>query len=533
MPPISPHDFTPDYDPDDLPRIPPRTLHFACTGCGKCCNASPTMTIEEGFDLADVFLMSAMLRFSPLKDDVHRTGHPTFADRDVPMPIHVELHCKTMGWTEHNNRCSALRDDMKCGIYERRPTMCRVVPFDLHLRPDLVNKLPQWEEAEGRAHGFECDWSDKAPVIVTPKGIVDPQYREPYEKGRALMEASQEYIKVIPEGFLMQRWQAIKERFRGRGNEDTLMPFSNFVVAAVALGRMDMDRAREILAHQVRIAERLEAEALQRRDKAERNTTNAIREIRKVCKMTLTDLEQLVAEAGDILAQQGADLPEADIDHDAMMEMIQSMSVNTAPEGGAWRDWQDAAWAGFLSKMRWDFEYVWQGGAEGPAFRLARPDAAPVDAWTVEQNPVPGDTPDSDSFVSFHGDYRSKNGPGGILLLLIELGQWRQGGINTTLMGWWLPPNAASSEPWRMVCARGGAARAGCLPLDDLLRLASPSQTVRFTAVDDAAGHAVATSMELAQAEAGEQGYRRMFMRKMAERMAEFEQAGMLGRRED
>lgn len=181
---IEPHCGAMRRDAESITRLPSRTIRFACTACGKCCNDTPMMSVVEAFELADVFLAGPLLRFSPLPEDIFATGHPVMHDEDSRSPVYVELHCKPIAWTRHNRRCPVLRDDQKCGIYDRRPGVCRVVPFDLHLRPDLVSKAPVADEALARRLGFECDWSELAPVMVAPDGVVDPSYRADYERAR-------------------------------------------------------------------------------------------------------------------------------------------------------------------------------------------------------------------------------------------------------------------------------------------------------------------------------------------------------------
>src|ERR1700690_1406057 len=88
-------------------RLPSKTIRFACTACGKCCNDTPTMSVIEAFDLADVFLAGPVLRFSPLREDIYQTGHPVIDDRDSAFPVYVELQCKPVAWTRHNRRCTA------------------------------------------------------------------------------------------------------------------------------------------------------------------------------------------------------------------------------------------------------------------------------------------------------------------------------------------------------------------------------------------------------------------------------------------
>jgi Fe-S-cluster containining protein len=293
-------------DAESMIRLPSKTIRFACTACGKCCNDVPTMSVAEAFALADVFLAGPVLRFSPLREDIYGTGHPVMDDRDSRFPVYVELQCKPIAWTRHNGRCPVLRDDNTCGIYDRRPGMCRMVPFDLHLRPDLVSKAPIAGEELARKLGFECEWSEKAPVVVGPEGFVDPSYRADYERARRDITKSHALIRFIPSELLLEALQAAKRNARSGQPMDVPVFFAVLVAAAVAAGFFDSDRAREILEAQIRVADALEAAAIRRRDKDERGTTKAVRDARDKCRQVLANLDENVAMATAVSANNRA-----------------------------------------------------------------------------------------------------------------------------------------------------------------------------------------------------------------------------------
>lgn len=294
-------------DLESMLRLPSKTIRFACTGCGKCCNDTPMMSVVEAFALADVFLAGPLLRFSPLREDIYKTGHPVLYDEGSRFPVYVELHCKPIAWTGHNHRCPVLGDDNKCGIYDRRPGMCRVVPFDLQLRPDLVAKAPVAGEELSRRLGFACDWSEMAPVVVAPDGFVDPGYRADYERARRDVAQSLALIRYIPGEAVMEALASTKRQSRGgRPIGDVPMFFPMLVAAAVAAGFFGIGRAREILEAQVRVADALEAEAIRRKDKAERDTTRAVRDAREKCRRMLASLEENIARAGTVPASNSA-----------------------------------------------------------------------------------------------------------------------------------------------------------------------------------------------------------------------------------
>lgn len=84
-------------------------LTFTCIpGCGFCCTCSPGLVEDE----------------------------PTVLGRDpVVGPLVVERENGTLGLALGGGKvaCTFLQDDRRCGIYEKRPSVCRTFPFHVHL----------------------------------------------------------------------------------------------------------------------------------------------------------------------------------------------------------------------------------------------------------------------------------------------------------------------------------------------------------------------------------------------------------------
>ena len=77
-----------------------RGLSFQCLpGCGFCCTASPLVLPPEA---------------GPLGDLVRRAP-----DGNLRIPV-------------KGIACGVLQPDMRCGVYERRPAVCRVYPYSVH-----------------------------------------------------------------------------------------------------------------------------------------------------------------------------------------------------------------------------------------------------------------------------------------------------------------------------------------------------------------------------------------------------------------
>jgi Fe-S-cluster containining protein len=114
-----------------------RGLSFSCKpGCGFCCTASPLVLPAEA---------------PPLGEWVRRTD-----DGTLRIPI-------------QGVSCSALRDDRGCGVYEARPTVCHLYPYQVHAArriqvsvtlacPGVEAMHPTDPDTEGtRQHPFGVD----------------------------------------------------------------------------------------------------------------------------------------------------------------------------------------------------------------------------------------------------------------------------------------------------------------------------------------------------------------------------------------
>lgn len=95
-------------------------LRFACSGCGRCCR-----DLRVPLTLADARRLpsSAIAWLRP--DEVDMTGEP---ESFVLLPEGRRL----LVLAQHDNACVFLTDD-GCSVYERRPSACRMYPFDVSL----------------------------------------------------------------------------------------------------------------------------------------------------------------------------------------------------------------------------------------------------------------------------------------------------------------------------------------------------------------------------------------------------------------
>jgi Fe-S-cluster containining protein len=112
-------------------------IHFKCTQCGKCCRDSKIpLTVAEAMNwLNRGHRVQLICEASPwpqgLADDDPRAAHfkrRSFAATSGMMPtrVVVTLVADTAG------ACPNLLADMRCGIYENRPLVCRIYPAEIN-----------------------------------------------------------------------------------------------------------------------------------------------------------------------------------------------------------------------------------------------------------------------------------------------------------------------------------------------------------------------------------------------------------------
>lgn len=122
-------------------------VHFNCTQCGNCCrNLKLPLTVAEAMtwltDGRSVQLLCEGMPWleEPAADDrlaAHRRGRSfAAASGSMPARVTVVLAAPIAG------RCPNLQANLQCGIYARRPLVCRVYPAEINpfIRLDPARK---------------------------------------------------------------------------------------------------------------------------------------------------------------------------------------------------------------------------------------------------------------------------------------------------------------------------------------------------------------------------------------------------------
>jgi Fe-S-cluster containining protein len=156
------------------------SLHFECTQCGNCCrNLKLPLTVSEaqawlkdGHDVQVLCDATPWLNEPDAADQraAHRRRR-SFATLSGSLPTRVVavLAANLAG------ACPNLRADQSCGIYERRPLVCRIYPAEIN---PFVKLDPAKKGCPPEA------WHTEHPLLQRDGRLVDDVVRRNIEKSR-------------------------------------------------------------------------------------------------------------------------------------------------------------------------------------------------------------------------------------------------------------------------------------------------------------------------------------------------------------
>ena len=155
-------------------------IHFGCTQCGKCCRDTKVpLTVAEAIEWLnrgdEVQLLCEASPWPAELDGEPRAAHfkrRSFAVISGTMPtrVVVMLVANVVG------ACPNLLSDMRCGIYEDRPLVCRIYPAEIN------PFIPLKRENKG------CPpeaWAKDQPLLQRGQVLMDDVMSRDIEKSRA------------------------------------------------------------------------------------------------------------------------------------------------------------------------------------------------------------------------------------------------------------------------------------------------------------------------------------------------------------
>ncbi|UPG92568.1 YkgJ family cysteine cluster protein [Luteibacter aegosomatissinici] len=145
------------------------SLRFACTMCGRCCHslrlplsvAEAQAWLEDGGEV-EVFCEAIPWPEEPAPDNgpAWHKRKRSFAAVSGHLPVRVIVTLVAA----FDGACPNLRADMGCGIYERRPTACRVYPAEVNpfvaLEPAQKLCPPEAWTSGGLFQDDQGHWTD-------------------------------------------------------------------------------------------------------------------------------------------------------------------------------------------------------------------------------------------------------------------------------------------------------------------------------------------------------------------------------------
>ena len=148
-------------------------LHFKCTQCGRCCHDTRVpLTVEEAIRWLErgheVQLLCEASPWPQAADDDLTAAHfkrRSFAVMSGSMParVVVMLVANVVG------ACPNLLPDMRCGIYDERPGVCRIYPAEIN--PSVILR------PENKACPPEA-WTPDQPVLQRHGAVLNERIRQ-------------------------------------------------------------------------------------------------------------------------------------------------------------------------------------------------------------------------------------------------------------------------------------------------------------------------------------------------------------------
>jgi Fe-S-cluster containining protein len=155
-------------------------LNFSCTQCGKCCRKTKVpLTVSETVDWLSAgdpvqLICEASAWLDPSLIEDPKRAHfrrRSFAANSGSMEVRV-IAILVANVPEG---CPNLLPDMRCGIYERRPLVCRIYPAEINPFVEL--------KVENKACPPEA-WGRELPLLQRDGRVVSDVIRQDIQRSR-------------------------------------------------------------------------------------------------------------------------------------------------------------------------------------------------------------------------------------------------------------------------------------------------------------------------------------------------------------
>jgi Fe-S-cluster containining protein len=155
-------------------------VNFGCTQCGKCCQKTKIpLTVQETLDWLDAgHQVQLACEASPWPEpapleDPKRAHFKRRSFAATSGSMHVRVIAILVAHIPDG--CPNLLPDMRCGIYERRPLVCRIYPVEINPFVEL--------KTENKACPPEA-WARELPVLQRDGRVVSDVIQQDIRRSR-------------------------------------------------------------------------------------------------------------------------------------------------------------------------------------------------------------------------------------------------------------------------------------------------------------------------------------------------------------
>lgn len=139
--------------------------HFSCTACGRCCHGLRlALSVEEAIVWASRGgLVQILCHAAPDTGERTETADYKRERRFVARSGELTIQVQVILVARFEGACPNLRSDLRCGIYDERPNVCRIYPAEIlpGRSMDPASRLCPPEA-----------WDDRQPQFLTGDGRV-------------------------------------------------------------------------------------------------------------------------------------------------------------------------------------------------------------------------------------------------------------------------------------------------------------------------------------------------------------------------
>jgi Fe-S-cluster containining protein len=284
------------------------TAFFHCSACGKCCNTPPALTVLELFEHEQLFvgcLAIGKVRRLQADDRISVGADFYFLDEaDIdeitalqstllydPDPEHRSpfLYSVTTQGLDYPSRarCPALSEDGYCSLHDSgKPGICATVPLNPALPNRLQYRVLQSRRKEASYMGADCialrelEPGEKAGYQPLVKGhhVVDPFYAKALDQRRADLRAEKQ--RWGNEIFSLLRHELFNNPVQEKRIPDNgylSLPLVPVLAVLAKESAASRQRCVQYIDRQCALINRMVAEAIARKQVADRETTLELR----------------------------------------------------------------------------------------------------------------------------------------------------------------------------------------------------------------------------------------------------------------